>query len=157
MDGAVDGVMDGAVDGVMDGAVDGVMDGAVDGVMDGAVDGAVDGAADAAGDEADFFQPSATFSVLAFVASVLRLGKVPATFALTGFALWAWVSSFLLTWGFRHGFLGTLPAQVFAFGAIAGALVMGGAATNVTMRPFEPVFKRVPAPPETTCSERPAS
>jgi hypothetical protein len=34
---------------------------------------------------------------------------------------------------------------VFAFGAIAGALVMGGAATNVTMRPFEPVFKRVPA------------
>jgi hypothetical protein len=141
LDGGAGGALDGAADGALDGAVDGALDGAADGALDGVVDGGVDGAAegidlDHAGDALG------SFSAVAMLAAVLRLGRVPATFALSAFLLWGWSVSFLLTWGWRHGWILPVPAALFGAVTLLGASVGGALLTNLTVRPFEVVFKK---------------
>lgn len=140
LDGALDG-MDGALDG-MDGALDGVADGALDGVADGALDGAVDGAAEAGADGAADAAAAASggFSLLVFFANVFRLGRVPVTVSLTSFAIWGWVMGFLLTWLYQQS-PGIVPHTVFSVVSMVAVVGLAAGLTNVSVRPFEPIFK----------------
>jgi hypothetical protein len=143
MEGALDGALDGAVDGALDGAVDGAMDGAAE-ALDGGLD-ALDGAADGlegAGDLLDGIEAeaagAASGGVLVFLASALRLRRVPFTVSITLFVFWGWIAGFLLT--ALLGQQGVVPWLVFALGSMAAAMVAAAGLTNLSVRPLEPVF-----------------
>ena len=144
-DGMIDGALDGAMDGVLDGAIDGVLDGAMDGALDGAMDGALDGAMDGALDGVDAdvdvdVDGGAGFLGVQWLASGLRLGKVPLTVTGTLFVFGGWCTAFMLTLAARETGI-VLP--VMATGAVVSvaSVLVASAFTNIASRPIEPVFR----------------
>lgn len=139
-DGLVDGVADGALDGAADGALDGAADGALDGAADGAADGALDGAADGAADGATD-GVAESWSMLALIASVLPIGRVPITVWVSLFSWWGFMlslgSSLLLRFvGLQGEILASIGA-LFAVGLLSLPL------STRTSRPLEPLFRTV--------------
>jgi hypothetical protein len=135
-DGVLDGALDGAVDGALDGAVDGALDGAVDGALDGAVDGALDGAVDGVDVDLD---GDISFLSVRWLASGLRLGKVPLTVTGTLFVFGGWCASFMLALAVRETGIALPMMGTGAMISVASVLV-ASAFTNVASRPIEPVF-----------------
>lgn len=103
-----------------DGAVEGAMDAGLDGAADGALDGAAEGAAEGA----------------AGVLHALKLRSVPATVALSFFALIAWVTSYVL-----RGWLDSLlPTWLTVLAVLIVSVVVGVLGTSLAVRPFAKLF-----------------
>lgn len=69
-----------------------------------------------------------------WLANALRLRKVPVTVSLSLLAFWGWIAAFVLTWL-------TPDATITAAASFVGALVISAMLTNLTSRPFEPIFR----------------
>ncbi len=134
-EGAAEGLAEGAAEGLAEGAAEGLAEGAAEGVAEGAAEGVIESAADGAVE-------AASEGALAFIANILRIGKVPITISLSLLFLIGWLMS-----GIGAVVLGSLLPLGGALGWLLqaglglGSLICSTALTSFLLRPLEGAFK----------------